>query len=146
MNVYLLTNLVSGAKALVFAQVEYEARYRRPDGAVWRVGHWYEAGGRRPAADLRWWPGSPHDVVADPVMEAVDPESMGPRSSPLLAVQHTHRPVRVSRRAPVPAPRPPEPAPEPRRNELPETPAQPASFVAPRRPRRPVIEPVPDTV
>ena len=45
---YVLEN--SGAKALVFARVEHEARYRRPDGAIWRLNRWWEPSGHRVAS------------------------------------------------------------------------------------------------
>ena len=54
MNVYLLTNARSGAQALVFARVEHEARYRRPDGAVWRLGRWLDPSTGRIAGPLEW--------------------------------------------------------------------------------------------
>ena len=72
MNVYLLTNMRSGAQALVFARVEHEARHRRPDGAVWRLGRWLDARTSRVASTLAWWPGSPRDVCVEPVLESID--------------------------------------------------------------------------
>jgi hypothetical protein len=72
MNVYLLTNTCSGAQALMFARGEHEARHRRPDGAVWRLGRWLDPTTGRMAAPLDWWPGSPRDVWVDPVLERID--------------------------------------------------------------------------
>lgn len=143
MNVYLLTNLVSGAKALVFAQVEHEARYRRPDGAVWRVGRWYEPGGRRVASPLEWWPGTPHDIVADPVMRGIDSEADALQRPTVVATQSTRQPQRTGWTPEPSRPaRPPERTPRP-----PERSSHRTSYVAARRPRRRhVIEAVPDTV
>lgn len=77
MNVYLLTNACSGAQALMFARVEHEARHRRPDGAVWRLGRWLDPTTGRVAAPLDWWPGSPRDVWVDPVLERIDFQGSG---------------------------------------------------------------------
>ena len=72
MNVYLLTNTCSGAQALMFARGEHDARHRRPDGAVWRLGRWLDPATGRIAAPLDWWPGAPRDVWVDPVLERID--------------------------------------------------------------------------
>jgi hypothetical protein len=93
MNVYLLTNMRSGAQALVFARVEHEARYRRPDGAVWRLGRWLDPSTSRIAGPLEWWPGSPRDVWVDPVLERIDAAAGGGRPSVLAvktAESHSH--------------------------------------------------------
>lgn len=97
MNVYLLTNLLSGARALVFARVEHEARYRRPDGAVWRLGRWQEPAGRRIAPTLEWWPGTPEDIGVDPVMRGIDMDSEVLQNSPIMATKSMRRPVRAHR-------------------------------------------------
>lgn len=91
MNVYLLTNLISGARALVFARVEHEARYRRPDGAVWRLGHWRQPGGHRMAPGLEWWPGSPDDIDIESVMRGIDADSDALHRSPVMAVKSMRR-------------------------------------------------------
>ncbi|MCA9710084.1 MAG: hypothetical protein KDK70_29870 [Myxococcales bacterium] len=93
MNVYLLTNLISGARALVFARVEHEARYRRPDGAQWRLGRWHEPGGHRIAPELEWWPGTPDDIGVDPVMRGIDADSEGLSCSPVMATKSGRRPA-----------------------------------------------------
>lgn len=87
MNIYLLTNQASGAQAVVFARAEHEARYRRPDGAVWRLGRWYQPGGRKVAPALDWWPGTPHDVYADPVLERIDTDEHSPQLPPVVATR-----------------------------------------------------------
>jgi hypothetical protein len=87
MNVYLLTNSRSGAQALVFARVEHEARHRRPDGAVWRLGRWIDPSTGRMAGPLAWWPGSPVDVWVDAVLERIDPHAMASPQAAVLAVK-----------------------------------------------------------
>lgn len=93
MNVYLLTNTLSGAQALVFARGDHEARYRRPDGAVWRLGRWLDARTGRMAGTLEWWPGSPRDVWVDPVLERIDAIAAGGALPSVLAVKtaESHR-------------------------------------------------------
>jgi hypothetical protein len=91
MNVYLLTNSRSGAQALVFARVEHEARHRRPDGAVWRLGRWLDPSNGRVAAPLEWWPGSPREVWAEPVLERIDPDAAAPSLPSVLAVKTFER-------------------------------------------------------
>jgi hypothetical protein len=87
MNVYLLTNARSGAQALVFARVEHEARYRRPDGAVWRLGRWLDPTTSRIASALEWWPGSPRDIWVDPVLERIDADAAADTLPSVLAVK-----------------------------------------------------------
>jgi|SRR5690606_10164741 len=87
MNVYLLTNTRSGAQALMFARVEHEARYRRPDGAVWRLGHWFDVHRGRVAGGLEWWPGTPRDVWVEPVLERIDADRAAPSLPLVLAVK-----------------------------------------------------------
>jgi len=87
MNVYLLTNMRSGAQALVFARSEHEARHRRPDGAVWRLGRWLEPTTSRMAGPLDWWPGSPLDVLVEPVLERIDPDATPGARPVVLAVK-----------------------------------------------------------
>jgi hypothetical protein len=87
MNVYLLTNTYSGAQALVFARSEHEARHRRPDGAVWRLGRWFDAGAGRMVGVLAWWPGSPVDVWVDPVLERIDHDAAAGSLPLVLAVK-----------------------------------------------------------
>lgn len=93
MNVYLLTNTLSGAQALVFARGEHEAHYRRPDGAVWRLGRWLDARTGRIAGPLEWWPGSPREVWVDPVLERIDVIAAGGALPSVLAVKtaESHR-------------------------------------------------------
>lgn len=95
MNVYLLTNVRSGAQALVFARVEHEARYRRPDGAVWRLGRWLDPSTGRIAQALRWWPGSPLDVQVEPVLERIDPDAAAGSLPAVLAVKTAERSLRA---------------------------------------------------
>ncbi len=87
MNVYLLTNRRSGAQALVFARIEHEARARRPDGAVWRVGCWFDIHTGRIAPRLDWWPGEPGDVHVDPVLERIDADAAAASLPLVLAVK-----------------------------------------------------------
>jgi hypothetical protein len=89
MNVYLLTNLRSGAQALVFARFEHEARHRRPDGAVWRLGRWIDARTNRVAGTLAWWPGTPRDIAVDPVLERIDADAAAASLPLVLAVKTT---------------------------------------------------------
>lgn len=90
MNVYLLTNMRSGAQALMFAQVEHEARNRRPDGAVWRLGRWFDPQRNRIASPLEWWPGSPREVWVEPVLERIDADRAA-SSLPLVLAVKTER-------------------------------------------------------
>ena len=94
MNVYLVTNNRSGAQALVFARVEHEARHRRPDGAVWRLGRWLHPHTGRMASPLPWWPGTPRDVWAEPVLERIDPDREAASLPPVLAVKTERRSTR----------------------------------------------------
>lgn len=93
MNVYLLTNTLSGAQVLMFARGDHEARYRRPDGAVWRLGRWLDATTGRMAGPLEWWPGSPREVWVDPVLERIDTIAAGGALPSVLAVKtaESHR-------------------------------------------------------
>lgn len=101
MNVYLLTNMRSGAQALVFARVEHEARYRRPDGAAWRLGRWFYPDTGRVAAALEWWPGTPRDVWVEPVLERIDADRAAGSLPPVLAVKTDRRHGARSSGAPV---------------------------------------------
>jgi hypothetical protein len=95
MNVYLLTNVRSGARALVFARAEHEARHRRPDGAVWRLGRWLDPATGRIAHALSWWPGSPVDVSVEPVLERIDPDAAAGSLPAVLAVKTAERSLRA---------------------------------------------------
>ncbi|MEM9457529.1 MAG: hypothetical protein AAGF11_25340 [Myxococcota bacterium] len=134
MNVYLLTNLISGARALVCARVEHEARYRRPDGATWRLGHWHDPQRHRVAPSLEWWPGTPDDIDAEPVMQDIDVDSSALHCSPVMATKSPRRSPRQrpeTRALSTSRPRPPE-----------RRPVQPSFTTAARpRPRRAPSEP-----
>ena len=91
MNVYLLTNTRSGAQALMFARVEHEAKHRRPDGAVWRLGRWLDPTTGRIAPALEWWPGSPRDVWVEPVLERIDAAAAGGSLPSVVAVKTAAR-------------------------------------------------------
>jgi hypothetical protein len=87
MNVYLLTNMRSGAQAVVFARSEHEARHRRPDGAVWRLGRWIDPSSNRVASTLSWWPGTPRDIGVDPVLEHIDADAAAASLPLVMAVK-----------------------------------------------------------